>query len=74
MKFIKKQLLRSWNIISYYWKDLLFDFIKDMEFTVFGKYVVGGMMAILLVFWTAIIIVFLPLILMIFKYDESIGM
>ena len=74
MKFIKKQLLRSWNIIKYYWKDMFIDFIYEMEFTTFGKYVIGGMMAIILIFWTVIIIVFLPLILISFKYDESIGM
>jgi hypothetical protein len=74
MKFIKKQLLRSWNIIKHYWKSMFFEFIDEMEFTLFGKYFIGGMMGILLIFWTVIIIVFLPIILISFKYDESIGM
>ena len=71
MKFIKKQLLRSWDIIKHYWEDLFFDLIDHMDLTIFGKYLIGGVLAIFLIIWTAIIIVLLPLILISFKYDGA---
>jgi len=73
IRFIKRQLLRSWNIIKGYWDMMLFEFIKDSEFTEIGKYFVGVMMGMFLVVWTAIVIMFMPLILVMFKDNTRIG-
>ena len=73
IRFIKRQLLRSWNIIKGYWDMMLFEFIKDSEFTEIGKYFVGVMMGMFLVVWAAIVIMFMPLILVMFKDNTRIG-
>ena len=65
IKFIKKQLLRSWYIIKDYWS--LFDLSKDKDLTNFNKYFMGAMIIIVLCFFTAIIIILLPVILLSFK-------
>ncbi len=73
IRFIKRQLLRSWNIIKGYWDMMLFEFIKDSEFTEIDKYFVCVMMGMFLVVWTAIVIMFMPLILVMFKDNTRIG-
>ena len=72
MKFIKKQLLRSINFIKHHWDFMVVEF--DMDLTWFGKWFLRTMMFGLFICYIPIVIVFMPLWLVIFKYDESIGM
>lgn len=74
MRFIKKQLLRSINFVKYHWDFLVVDFVEDMDLTWFGKWFLRTMMFGLFMCYIPIVIVFMPLWLVIFKYDESLGM
>lgn len=61
IKFIKKQLLRSWYVIKDDWS--LFNIVNDTDLTILGKYLIGAMTIIVLSCWTMIVIIFLPIIL-----------
>ena len=74
MKFIKKQLLRSINVVKLHWDFLVVEFTDDMDLTPFGKWFLRTMMFGLFISYIPIVIVFIPLWLVIFKYDESVGM
>jgi len=74
MKFIKKQLLRSINFVKHHWDFLVVESAEDMDLTWFGKWFLRTMMFGLFICYIPIVIVFMPLWLVIFKYDESLGM
>jgi len=73
MKFIKKQLFRSINIVKHHWDFLVVEFADDMDLTWFGKWFLRTMMFGLFICYIPIVIVFMPLWLVIFKYDECLG-
>jgi hypothetical protein len=72
MKFIKKQLLRSVNIVKDHWDFLVVEFADVMDLTWFGKWFLRTMMFGLFMSYIPIVIIFIPLWLVIFKYDESL--
>jgi hypothetical protein len=74
MKFIKKQLLRSINLVKHHWDFLVVEFVEDMDLTCFGKWFLRTVMFGLFTCYIPIVIVFIPLWLVIFKYDESLEM
>lgn len=67
MKFIKKQLLRSINIVKHHWDYMVIESADDMELTWFGKWFLRTMMFGLFICYIPIVIVFMPLWLVIFK-------
>jgi hypothetical protein len=74
MKFIKRLLKRSWNIIKYPWEDLFIDFIiKSDDLTTIGKYVFGFMFCIMLIIYSIFVTLIMPILLISVKYDETIG-
>jgi len=76
MKFIKKQLLRSINIVKQHWDFLVVESIDDMDMdlTPFGQWFLRTIMFGLFISYIPLVIVFIPLWLVIFKPDESVGM
>lgn len=75
MKFIKRLLKRSWNIIKYPWEDLFVDFIfKSDDLTTIGKYILGFMICIMLIAYSIFITLIMPILLISFKRDDVLGM
>jgi len=74
-KFIFLQFTRSYNFIVSFWKFFVFENVNDVmsDFTIFGKYFMGFMLGILAFFMSIVFLACMPLILIMFKYDESIG-
>lgn len=72
MKFLKKQILRSWFFIIFLWTDIYLGLILDSNFTLFGKIIFGILMTIIFLIFTILLIVFLPIILLSFKYEKII--
>lgn len=72
MKFIKKQLLRSINIVKHHWDFIVIDFVYDtMELTIFGVWFLRLLMFVLFAIYIPLVIVLMPLWLIIFKYDDN---
>lgn len=71
MKFIKKQLIRSLNIIKAHWIFLIIEFDDDMDLTWFGNWFLKTLMFGLFVLYIPFIITLMPLWLVIFKFDEN---
>lgn len=74
MKFIKKQLLRSINIVKHHWEFLVVESTDYFDLPWYGKWFLRIMFFGLFICYIPIVIVFMPLWLVIFKYDESLGM
>lgn len=72
MKFLKKQILRSWFFIIFLWTDIYLGLILDSNFTLFGKIIFGILITIIFLIFTILLIVFLPIILLSFKYEKII--
>ena len=70
--FCKKQLLRSINMVKSHWDFMVVEFPDEMGLTWFGEWFLRTMMFGLFICYIPIVIVFIPLWLVIFKYDESI--
>lgn len=71
MKFIKKQLIRSLNIIKAHWIFLIIEFDDDMNLTWFGTWFFKTLMFGLFMLYIPFIITLMPLWLTIFKFDEN---
>ena len=71
MKFIKKQLIRSLNIIKFHWIFLITEFDDDMDLTWFGNWFLKTLMFGLFILYIPFIITLMPLWLAIFKFDEN---
>jgi hypothetical protein len=71
MKFIKKQLIRSINIVKDHWYFLVIGHNDCMDLTWFGKWILRTMMFGLFICYIPMVIVNIPLWLVIFKYDED---
>jgi hypothetical protein len=74
INWINKQLLRSVNIVKHHWDFLVVECADDMGLTLFGKWFLRTMMFGVFICYIPIVVVFIPLFLVIFKYDESLGM
>lgn len=72
LKFIRFQFLRCFNFMKFFW-DTIFDLSDGDVFTLFGRYLVNMSLFALFLFLGSFLVIFMPIILCMFKYDAEVG-
>lgn len=72
LKFIKFQFLRGFNIVKGFW-DTIFVLTDDDMFTPLGRYLINMLLFVMFILMGTVLVIFMPIILCMFKYDEGVG-